>query len=117
MKRKPKKIADYTLSDRLRYIREQRKMSQKEFALKVELSQSSVAQIEAGKKEPSLETLRRIARTLDIDIATLFASDEVHVFDLPRMRRKYKSPADLTDHLHRGLWNVIQYAKDIGFLK
>lgn len=117
MKKNIKLPSEYRLNERLRYIREQRKLSQADFAKTVGLSQSTIAQIETGKKEPSLEALRKIAKRLDVDVATLFASEHVHVFDLPRMRRKYKKPGDLSDHLHRALWNVIEYARNIGFLK
>jgi transcriptional regulator with XRE-family HTH domain len=111
------KIVEYSLSDRLKFIREQRRLSQKEFANAVGISQSSVAQIENGRKEPSLETLRKIAKCLDIDMATIFASKDVHVFDMPRLRRKYKSVDALTPNLYTALGKVVQFAKDIKFLK
>jgi hypothetical protein len=47
----------------------------------------------------------------------LFASKDVHIFDLPRLRRKYKDVDALTPNLYTALGKVIQYAKDIGFLK
>lgn len=110
-------MPEYNLGERLRFLREHRKLSQKEFAAAVGISQSSVAQLEANKKEPSLETLRKIAKCLDISLATVFASEDVHVFDLPRLRRKYKTADALTPHLYTALGKVVQFAKDIQFLK
>lgn len=111
------KNVEYSLSERLRFLREQRRLSQKDFAKAVGISQSSVAQIEAGRKEPSLETLRKIAKCLDIDMATVFASQDVHVFDLSRLRRKYKHADELSPHLYTAIGKVVQFARDIKFLK
>jgi len=105
---------DYNLGERLRFLRESRKFSQKDFARAVGVSQSTIAHIETSRKDPSVSTLGQIARALDVDIATLFASKEVHVFDLPRLRRKYKSADQLTDAIYAALGKVLRYAKDIG---
>jgi transcriptional regulator with XRE-family HTH domain len=107
----------YKLGERLRYLRESRHWTQEQFAKHAEVSQSTIAHIEKGLKDPSVGTLRKIAVALDIDIATIFASRDVHVFDIPRLRRKYKTADDLTESLYTALGKVIQYAKDISFLK
>lgn len=105
----------YDLGERLRFIREQRKLSQKILAERARVSQATIAQVETGRKDPSVRTLRKIAEALDIDLATLFARDEVHVFDLPRMKRKYDHVDKLTPHLYTALGKVIRYAKEIGY--
>ena len=117
MKTKKKTPPAYNLGERLKYLRESRNLSSKNFAKLVGVSPSTITQIEHEQKEPSLETLRKIAKALDVDVATLFASKDVHVFDLPRLRRKYKDVDALTPNLYTALGKVIQYAKDIGFLK
>lgn len=48
----------------IRRIRNLKKMSQLELSTKAHLSQSFLANVEAGKKEPSAMTLIRIARAL-----------------------------------------------------
>jgi transcriptional regulator with XRE-family HTH domain len=105
----------YDLGERLRFIREQRKLSQKVLAQSAGVSQATIAQVETGRKDPSVRTLRKIAEALDIDLATLFARDQVHVFDLPRMKRKYDHVDKLTPHLYTALGKVIRYAKEIGY--
>jgi len=116
MKTKKKITTKYDLGERLKFLRESRNFSSKNFAKLVGVSPSTITQIEKGQKEPSLETLRKIGKALDVDVATLFANKDVHVFDLPRLRRKYKDVDSLTPHLYMALGKVIQYAKDIGFL-
>ena len=109
--------SEFNLGERLRYLRTLRGLSQAQLAQGAKLSQPTVAHIETGRKDPSIQTLKSIARFLDIEIAALFATDDVHVFDLRRLRRKYNSADKLTPHLYAALGKVIQYAKDIGYIK
>ncbi len=39
--------------------------------------------------------LKQIAEALDIELAILFAGDDVHVFDMVRFRRAYKKADEL----------------------
>ena len=117
-KKKPSpKPFEYSLSERLKFLRESRGLSQKELSNAAGISQATVAQLETGRKDPSVQTLRKLANALDVDIATLFAAGNVHVFDLLRLRRKYNHVDKLTPHIYMALGKIIQYAKDIGFLK
>src|SRR5665213_1471695 len=107
---------EYNLGSRLKFLRESRNLSQQEFAKSAGLSQSTIAHLEKGLKDPSIETLKKLARCLDIDIATIFASEDVHVFDILRLRRKYKNVDQLTPGIYTALGKVIQYARDIKFI-
>jgi transcriptional regulator with XRE-family HTH domain len=107
---------EFVLGERLKYFRTQRGLSQTQLGQAAKLSQSTIAQIESGRKDPSVETLRKIARVLDTELATLFAGTDTFVFDLPRLRRKYNHRDKLTPHLYMALGQVIQYARDIKFL-
>jgi transcriptional regulator with XRE-family HTH domain len=109
-------VAEYPLGERVRYLRGLRGLSQTQLAKDARLSQATIAQIESGRKEPSLPALRQIARALDIEIAALFTGDDIFVFDLRRLRRKYNHADKLTPHLYQALGRVVQYAKDIGFI-
>ena len=107
---------EYSLPDRLKFIREPRQITQSSLASLSGLTQATIANIERGKKDPSIATLQKLAMALDINIATLFASEDVFVFDLKRLRRKYTDANKLTPHLYMALGRVVQYAKDIGFI-
>jgi transcriptional regulator with XRE-family HTH domain len=107
---------EYSLGERLKFIRESRNLTQNELAHASGLTQSTIANIEKENKDPSIQTLEKIAKCLDIHIATLFSTEDVYVFDLKRLRRKYTKAEKLTPHLYMALGQVIQYARHIGFL-
>lgn len=106
---------EYKLGERIAYLRNRMNWSQAEFAQKADVSQSTIAQIESGKKDPSVATLIKLAEALSVHPALLFAGNEVHVLDMRKMRSKYKSVGDLNDTLYRALGEVTRYAKEIGF--
>jgi transcriptional regulator with XRE-family HTH domain len=114
--KKSKSISSYTLPERLKYLRQSRKLTQGELAKKAAVAQSTIAQIESGRKDPSISTLKQIAGALDIEIAILFATDDVHVFDMKRMNAKYHKIEDLNPTLHVAIDKVVRYAKKIGFI-
>lgn len=110
------KMPEYNLGERLRYLRETRNFTQKQLAEVALVSQATIAHIEKSTKDPSVETLRKIAVALDLHIATFFSTEDVFVFDLKRLRRKYNSADKLTPHLYMAIGRIIQYAKDIKFI-
>lgn len=110
------KFPEFNLGERLKFIRQSRGLSQAELAKLSKMTQAGIAQIETNKKDPSIETLRKISKALDVEIASLFASNDIYVFDLKRLRRKYNKADKLTPHLYMALGKVLQYAKDIGYL-
>ncbi|MCE3010507.1 MAG: helix-turn-helix domain-containing protein [Proteobacteria bacterium] len=108
------KHPEYNLGERLKFIRESRKLTQVQLSKMAKVSQAAIAHLERGTKDPSVDMLRKLAVALDVEIATLFAAEDVYVFDLKRLRRKYKKSQDLTPHLYKALSLVVQYAEDIG---
>jgi transcriptional regulator with XRE-family HTH domain len=63
-----------SLGVRLKSLRTERGLRQKELAEKAGLTPSLVSQIESGKLTPSLHTLGRLAGALAVPIGTLFES-------------------------------------------
>ena len=117
MEKKTHSISTYGLPERLKYLRERRNLSQTELAKASQVSQSTIAQIESGRKDPSISTIKKIASALDVHIAVLFVTDDVHVFDMPRLKARYDHVDKLNETLYTALGKIIQYARDIGFLK
>jgi transcriptional regulator with XRE-family HTH domain len=114
---KDSKIDQFSLQERISYMRERRNLTQGELAKAAGVSQSTIAHIENGKKDPSLSTLKKIAEALDVHIAVLFSSDQVHVFDMTRLRKKYDNVEKLNPTLYFALGKVVSYAREIGFIK
>jgi len=105
---------DYPLNERIKYLRELRKMTQSELAKKAGVTQGSLAHFESGKNSPSVQTLMALARALDISPAIFFTSDEVLVFDLKKISARYKTIDQLPDKLYRDLNTVVLLAKKMG---
>jgi transcriptional regulator with XRE-family HTH domain len=59
----------------LRRIRQEGKLSQEALSDKAEVPRSQIARIERGEVNPTINTLKRIADVLKIDISILFQFD------------------------------------------
>lgn len=57
--------------DKLRVLREKRKMSQYEFAELIGVSQPYLCQLENGTRDPSMKMLKHIAGAMNIPISKL----------------------------------------------
>lgn len=64
------------LGDRIRKIREDKGLSQKEVALKVDIDRGQYSRIETNKVEPTLSTLEKIASAFGIEIEDLIKKNE-----------------------------------------
>jgi transcriptional regulator with XRE-family HTH domain len=62
--------------ERIRAIRVRKSMSQLELSLRANLSQSFLACVESGKKQPSVLTLLRIANALEVNPTLFFPEAE-----------------------------------------
>src|SRR5256885_12875231 len=60
------------LGERIKRLRLERELQQRQLAEKAHLTPSMVSQIESGRLTPSLNTLGRIAAALGVPIASLF---------------------------------------------
>jgi transcriptional regulator with XRE-family HTH domain len=59
----------------LRRIRQEGKLSQEALSDKAEVPRSQIARIERGEGNPTINTLKRIADVLGVDISILFQLD------------------------------------------
>lgn len=64
---------------RIRELRNERHMSQEEVAFKAGISPAHLGQIERALKNPTIDTVAKIAAALDISVASLFTMDAVSV--------------------------------------
>jgi transcriptional regulator with XRE-family HTH domain len=61
-----------TLGERIKILRAEQQLQQRQLAEKADLTPSMVSQIESGRLTPSLHTLGKIAGALGVPIASLF---------------------------------------------
>lgn len=59
------------MGKRLKTLREAKKMSQAMLAGKAEISRGYLIRLEAGRQDPTLGTLERLAKALDVKLSEL----------------------------------------------
>ena len=69
------------LGQRIRELRTERHMSQEELSFKAGISPAHLGQIERALKNPTIDTIAKIAAALDIPVTTLFTMDSVSAPD------------------------------------
>jgi len=91
----------FQLGAKIRELRQAGGWTLEELARSVGLSKSAISQIESGRTEPSLQTVRRLAAALKIPLASLFETrssldnrvvrrNARRVFRLPRNHLRYE---------------------------
>lgn len=65
-----------SIGERIKKSRNDKGLSLRELANKVELSASFLSQIEQGKASPSIENLKKIATSLDVRVSYLIEDEE-----------------------------------------
>jgi transcriptional regulator with XRE-family HTH domain len=76
------------LGARIKSLRLERELQQRQLAEKAELTPSMVSQIESGRLTPSLNTLGKIAAALGVPIATLFDGQSPARIQISRRREQ-----------------------------
>jgi len=62
-----------SLGRRIRQLRDEKSWSQERLAERADLDRSYIAGIEIGARNPSLRSLEKLAKALDVSPASLFA--------------------------------------------
>ena len=71
-------IVCHRVAELLRHERERRKLSMNEVAQRAGLSQQMISYVEREMRNPTLETLLRIASALEIDLADIISKASRH---------------------------------------
>ena len=64
------------IGERLRYVRQSKKMSIYKLAQSTGISQSHISDLELGRRKPSVETLSRLVAPLGITLSELFNEND-----------------------------------------
>ncbi len=67
------------LAQRLKQLRSDKKITQEELAFRSELTLSQIARIETVKINPTVSTMFRIAKALDVNITELFDFESLEI--------------------------------------
>lgn len=87
------------ISDRLRTVREQKKLSQGDIEARTGLLRCYVSRVENGHTIPSVETLEKLARALDLSLYQLLYDGETP--PAPPQRGKGSDPPAVCSPKHR----------------
>ena len=68
-------VAELQLGTRIRAIRQARRLTLRDVAERSGVTESFLSQVERDVTSPSIATVQRIARALDVSIAQLFAEE------------------------------------------
>ena len=60
------------LGMRIRYLREQKKMTLEDLAFEAEINKNYLSDLERGERNPTVKVLEKIAKALNITISELF---------------------------------------------
>ncbi len=63
------------LGEKLKYFRESKKMSMYKLAQEADISQGHLSDLENGKNQPTIDTLKRLIAPLGITLAEFFNED------------------------------------------
>lgn len=69
------------IAQKVEALRKSKSLSMRELAKRAEITPSMLSQIEKGSTNPSIQTLKSLARVLDVPVFT-FLMDEIHTKDL-----------------------------------
>ena len=83
-------ISASPLGQRIRELRSSRGLTLTALADEADLSTGLISQVERGLADPSLETLRRIAKVLEVPIFSLFQQDSGAVVSVVRKDRRMR---------------------------
>ena len=72
------------LAQRLKQLRSLKKITQEELAYRSELTLSQIARIETVKINPTVSTMFRIAKALDVNIIELFDFESLEITPLTK---------------------------------
>ncbi len=64
------------LALRIKQLRTLRKLSQKEVALEININQGQYSRIESGKVEPTLASLKKIAKVFEVSVSELLSEEQ-----------------------------------------
>ena len=60
------------MGERIKDIRIKKKMTQNDLAIECQVEKASMSRLESGRSNPTVRTLQRVCKALDVDIIELF---------------------------------------------
>ncbi len=104
-------------SDRLKAIRKEKKLTQKEVASRCGIAEPTIRKYESGKLNPKWETVQKIAKALEVDSAVLMGWEERSAIITEEVKAIEKQEKKLLQSFRKlnpdGQKKVIDYITDL----
>ena len=84
------------MAENLRRIRKEKKMTQFELAVKCDLSEAMIKNIELNRSWPSEKTLAKLTKALEIDIYKLFLPVSADLKEMKKIKESLKIAIETT---------------------
>lgn len=100
------------IADKIKAIRTDKGLSQKEIALSVGIDQAQYSRIESGKVEPTLSSLEKIAEAMGVKLADFFSEEkpiDVNSYDKSVVER-LRLLDELEETEKSSIFNIIDMA-------
>lgn len=97
---------------RIKYLRRMKEISQEELALKAGVNPAYFGQVERGLKCPTVDTLYKIAKAMEVSPAELLRSEELPNFSEDQVKRLQsllsRVPAEKLDQVIRVVEDITE---------
>lgn len=94
---------------RLKELRHQKGLTQDELCFRADVSIDAISRIESGSRVPSIVTLEKITRALDISLASLFdESEPVKMEYSPSVNKVISIMEQLPEDTNKKLANIVK---------
>ena len=81
-------ITQEQLGAKIKLIRKSKKITQEKLAEIIDVDFGYISKLEVGQNFPSIQTLNKIANTLDVDISEFFTYKDINELDLKAETKK-----------------------------
>ena len=105
--REARMVTELQLGPRIRSLRQARRLTLREVSQRAGVTESFLSQVERDVTSPSIATVQRIARALDLSIAQLFAEDmmgddlDAWLAESSLMKRSFRNAAIIAGLIER----------------
>jgi transcriptional regulator with XRE-family HTH domain len=112
----PNKDQAVNIGERLRALRKGKKLSQRDIAKKTGLLRCNMWRLEIGRQAPTIETLEKIARALEIPMYQLFYFREGPP-RLPNLRKRKSAKDNLWGNSGKDAYMLAEFCRLFGRMK
>lgn len=102
-----------TIGDKIKDLRKEKKLTQVELAEKANISRSYLADIERNRYNPSVDTLKAIAKALDVPNSLLITEESDKFKDIQHMCMQYIFDKTNEDMFKKQYLNIINSYKNL----